>query len=183
VPPAVGILLPLLALPLLGACAGRPPADDPDRIAAGVGLYDVTLIARSRDLEGTVWVEGRGGPRWRRLRPVVGIETNSHQDVYAYAGVLADLPLGRGFRLVPSFAAGWWTKGDADSKDLGNAIEFRSSVELGYRFSDGVQVGVAVQHVSNANLAFENPGVDRVVLGVSVPLDAVTGRRAPARSR
>ena len=53
---------------------------------------------------------------------------------------------------------------DTDRKSLGSRILFRESVELGYRFLERHSVSVMLDHVSNANLADRNEGLD--TLGV-----------------
>lgn len=45
-------------------------------------------------------------------------------------------------------------------KDLGSRVLFRESVSIGYRWAGGHSVMVTLDHVSNANLASHNEGLD-----------------------
>jgi len=53
---------------------------------------------------------------------------------------------------------------DPDRKSLGSRVLFRESLELGYRFAEIHSLSVMLDHVSNANLADRNEGLD--TLGV-----------------
>ena len=50
--------------------------------------------------------------------------------------------------------------GEGDGKDLGHAIEFRSGIEVAYRFDDYSRLGLSFTHISNAGLDERNPGVE-----------------------
>ena len=88
---------------------------------------------------------------------------------YGFGGVLVDFYLGRRFVFTPSFAAGLYE--DGDGKDLGHAVEFRSSVELAYRFNDRSRLGMSFYHLSNAGLSDNNPGTEVLSLNYSIPLN------------
>lgn len=49
---------------------------------------------------------------------------------------------------------------EADRKSLGSRLLFRESVELGYRFADVHSLSSMFDHISNANLADRNEGLD-----------------------
>jgi hypothetical protein len=66
-----------------------------------------------------------------------------------------------------SFAPGYYRAGGG--KDLGYPLEFRSGIELGWRFHEG-RVGVELYHLSNASLARHNPGEESLVLTLALPL-------------
>src|SRR5690242_4608066 len=53
---------------------------------------------------------------------------------------------------------------DPDRKSLGSRVLFRESLELGYRFAEVHSISVMLDHMSNANLADRNEGLD--TLGV-----------------
>jgi lipid A 3-O-deacylase len=50
----------------------------------------------------------------------------------------------------------------ADRKALGSRVLFRESLELGYRFGEVHSISVMLDHVSNANLADHNEGLDNL---------------------
>ena len=87
---------------------------------------------------------------------------------YGYGGISFDLFFGRRIVLTPSFAAGYYHEGNG--RDLGHEVEFRSGVELAYRFDDRTRLGVLFYHLSNAGLGDHNPGTEVLSLSYSIPL-------------
>ncbi len=67
----------------------------------------------------------------------------------------------------PSFAVGGSHEGDG--KELGGTLEFRSAIELAYRFDDRSRLGIQVGHLSNAGIYAENPGTEFAILNYSIP--------------
>ena len=61
--------------------------------------------------------------------------------------------------------------------DLGFPLEFRSSVELAYRFDDRSRLGAQIYHLSNASLGWQNPGTEVLMLSYSVPITRFTGKK------
>lgn len=111
--------------------------------------------------------------RWPQLfgwgGPWVGAEATTDQSAYLSAGILGDFSLGERWYFTPSFGAGYYHQGDG--KDLGHDLEFRSTLELSYRFDGGQRVGLSVAHISNASLSDHNPGMEVVKLIYLLPLD------------
>lgn len=68
---------------------------------------------------------------------------------------------------TPSFAVAAYE--DGGGKDLGGVIEFRTGVELSYRFPNAHRLGVAYQHLSNAGIYDRNPGAENLLLTYSIP--------------
>ena len=158
---AVGLICGLLALP------ARAAADDPAFVTLGIGPYDVF----QRDDEAVDFrLEYRHKKLWV-FKPWVGIEATSDGAVYGLAGVLVDLYFGRRLVLTPSFGAGAYH--DGSGKDLGSVIEFRSQVEIAYRFNDRSRLGLALSHISNASIGDDNPGTEIVTLYYSIPFEKV----------
>ena len=73
--------------------------------------------------------------------------------------------------LTPNFAVGVY--GNGDGKDLGYAVEFRSGVELAYRFDNYARLGLSFTHISNAGLDERNPGVESLVVMYSIPFGSL----------
>jgi hypothetical protein len=139
---------------------------DPALLALGMGYYDINL----RDDEAADFrLEYRSDLALWIVRPWAGLEVTSDGAVYGLGGVLADIDLGPRFRLTPSIGAGLYH--DGDGKDLGHAVEFRSQVELSYRFEGGRRLGLAFGHISNASLGDDNPGTEILTLYYMIPLD------------
>jgi lipid A 3-O-deacylase len=155
-----------LALILLAA-PGVAQADGPSLLALGAGAYDVL----QRDTEAQFRVEYRFGQSFLWvLRPLVGAFATTDGTFFGYAGVRIELPLGDHVVLMGDTAAGYWHHGRG--LDLGNPIEFKSGVELAYRFAGQSRLGVAFDHISNAGIAKINPGVESLLLVYSYPLGA-----------
>jgi hypothetical protein len=69
---------------------------------------------------------------------------------------------------MPTFAPGYYRQGNG--KDLGYPLEFRSQLELGFRFAPGQRFSIAFAHLSNGGLGRSNPGQESLTLAWQVPL-------------
>ena len=107
------------------------------------------------------------GGEYVALRPWAGVEGTSRGSVWGGGGVLLDIPIWR-FSLVPQ--AGIGAYGQGRGKALGSPLEFRTGVELAYRFGDGSRVGAMFTHMSNADVARRNAGTEAIVVNYQVPL-------------
>ena len=67
-------------------------------------------------------------------------------------------------RLKPS---GYYDNGSG--KNLGNNIEFRTSLELSYILKNNNRIGISLSHISNANIGKKNPGVEILSLSYQIP--------------
>jgi lipid A 3-O-deacylase len=75
--------------------------------------------------------------------------------------------------ITPSIGAGLYSQGNG--KDLGSLLEFRTQLEIGYKFENEMRVTVAYSHISNANLTDLNPGVDIISAYLHVPVRMIIG--------
>jgi hypothetical protein len=152
----------------MGQTAAAPPetprSDDPALLTLGVGYYDFNDNAEAAEFR----LEWRGKPLWWKLRPLAGVMGTSDAAVYGYGGIAFDFYLGRRLLIAPSFAAGLYSEGDG--KDLGAVIEFRSGLEIGWRFDSGARISAIVYHLSNAGIDDINPGTEVFSIGYSLPL-------------
>ena len=73
------------------------------------------------------------------------------------------------FIITPSFGAGIYD--DGDGKKLGNSIEFRSTLEVSYQLENKNRIGLSFGHISNANIAERNPGVEVISLSYQILYD------------
>lgn len=153
------------------AAVGVAPAahaEDPSFLSLSTGYFDIIDGEHSG---ASFWAEYRDDHRFWIFKPMVGAMVATHGEMYGYAGVLVDIYFGRRWVLTPSFAPGLYWKGNGDDpKDLGNTIEFRSQLELSYRFDDRSRLGIGFNHMSNASLGDRNPGVENLMLTYSFPL-------------
>ncbi|HKW53298.1 MAG TPA: acyloxyacyl hydrolase [Stellaceae bacterium] len=157
-----------LALSLLAA-PGAARADEPGLVAIGVGAYDVLHRNSESNTEAQFRLEYRFAQSFLWLiQPLVGAFSTTDHTFFGYAGIRIELPLGDHVVLMGDAAAGYWHHGRG--LDLGNPLEFKSGVELAYRFADQSRLGVAFDHISNAGIAKLNPGVESLLLVYSHPI-------------
>jgi hypothetical protein len=142
----------------------EPRPDDPALVTLGVGYFDFNDNEEAAEFR----LEWRGRPLWWKLKPLVGVMGTSDAAIYGYGGIALDFYLGRRLFIAPSFAAGLYS--DGDGKDLGAVIEFRSGVEVGWRFDNGARLSALVYHISNAGIDDNNPGTEVFSIGYSLPL-------------
>ncbi|MEE8500204.1 MAG: acyloxyacyl hydrolase [Kiloniellales bacterium] len=158
----------VIALAVAAGAPGGVRADDPSFLTLGLGYFDMN----KQDNEAVDFrLEYRHGQKFWIFKPWIGVEATSDGAVYGAAGVLIDVFLGNRFVLTPSFGAGYYEEGDG--KDLGHEIEFRSQIEVSYRFDDRSRLGLAFSHISNASIGADNPGVEILNVYYSVPLEGL----------
>ena len=148
--------------------AAAPPAlagVDPPFVALGVGFFDINDNEEAVEFR----IEYRSAERLWIVKPFGGVMVSSDAAFYGYGGILLDVFFGRRWVLTPSFAAGLYE--DGSGKVLGHAVEFRSALEIAYRFDDRARIGLSFYHISNASLADNNPGTEVLTLVYSIPLD------------
>lgn len=88
---------------------------------------------------------------------------------YVFAGGLVNFFIGEHFVITPSFAPGLYHKGNG--KELYYLLEFRSQIEIAYRFTNGGRIGASFGHISNASLGPPNPGVEYLAGTIAFPVN------------
>ena len=63
-----------------------------------------------------------------------------------------------GLLFTPSFSPGLYHAGDG--KDLNHILEFKTEVQLSFAFSENSNIAMSYNHISNGNLAKDNPGAN-----------------------
>tara|TARA_B100000586_G_C20059925_1_gene405809 strand:+ start:232 stop:762 length:531 start_codon:yes stop_codon:yes gene_type:complete len=166
----------LLFLFFLSCLPSSIKAKDSSHLVLGFGAFDMN----DNKTTGEQRIEYRHGERYLSLfKPFVGIMRTNDEAYYGYLGIGIDLYFGKCRCVVfqPNFAVGIFEDGDDQGegpnsgKDLGGGLEFRSGVELAYRFENNMRFGIAFSHISNAGLGDINPGTESLVLTWAVPLD------------
>ena len=109
----------------------------------------------------------RSFSRWK-LIPAIGYAHALNDANFFYADLRHDFWLNDRWVFIPSFGLG--TFDDSEELRLGNDLEFRSGIEIAYRFRDQYRVGLALFHLSNGGLSDENPGTEALVLSICLPL-------------
>jgi lipid A 3-O-deacylase len=108
------------------------------------------------------------------IRPFGGVEATSDGALYGLGGFVFDVPLGKNFVFSPSIGAGLWSSGNG--KYMGSFVEFRSTVELGYKFDSGTRLTGSFGHISNANITQINHGAEIASFNVHVPVNTLFGK-------
>jgi hypothetical protein len=93
---------------------------------------------------------------------LAGITGTEEGAGWVYGGARYDLVAAPSWLLAPGFAVALYEQGDG--KDLGQTLEFRSSIEVARQISDRLSVGFIFYHLSNASMADHNPGANSLVL-------------------
>ena len=177
--------LPLALVSLLSLCTASVAAhaddffsfgeNDPDFLEVQAGSFDISHAHTAafgleyRSDYKLLWI----------VKPMVGGFATTRGAVYGYAGFAIDLHLGQHVVLTGSEAIGAYGRGN--DKNLGPiAPEFRSAIEVAYRFDDDSRLGVLFHHISNAGAGSRNPGAETLMLTYAYPvpklLDLVLGK-------
>lgn len=163
----------VIGIVMLGLANSAPAlADDPDFLSVGAGYFDFN---RQKDQGAEFRLEYRSSKKLWVFKPFAAVSYTSPGHGFVGAGVLIDVFLGRRFVLTPSFAPHLYWGGNKDL-DLGHVVEFRSQLELAYRFDNRSRLGLAISHYSNASLGDTNPGTESATLYYSLPLDTLFGK-------
>jgi hypothetical protein len=166
---AVFGVLAITARPAAAQASLPPNAGDPDFLSFGAGVFDLN----DHWLSGAVQFEYASKERFWIFHPIAGVMENSDTGGDIYAGVAVDLFFGNRWVATPSFAPSYYWRGN--SKNLGQTLEFRSSLGVAYRFDDRSRLGLELYHLSNAGLDKHNPGTQALLAKYSVPFGQITG--------
>lgn len=161
----VHIAISVLAINFHTAMVARDArAGEPALLSFAAGAFDIGKSETA--FEGRM--EYRPDIEFWRLKPFAGAMATSDGGAYGYAGILFELYFARNIVTTLSFAPGAYHKGNG--KRLGHGLEFRSQIELAYRFEDRSRIGLAFSHMSNSGLGRNNPGTENLLLTYAVPL-------------
>ena len=156
------------------------PPWQPNLVALGAGYFDFdkTGGAKAADLRPEYrWglsllplavPATRGWDRFVQLHPYAGLEGNSNGLFYASGGLSLDIFATR--HVVLTWTEGVGTLHNDGHDQLGSVLEFRSMVEAGWRFDNGMRLTAAYSHISNAGAATHDPGAEIVGLYVQIPV-------------
>ena len=150
----------------------------------GVGFYDVKFdgsetndaidFRYERRFDTSLLEIGPENYNFFDLKPFIGLETTSDSALYFLTGIYLEDNIGTLFKgessnfiFTPSFGVGAYE--DGNGKKLGNTIEFRTTLEVSYKLKNKNRIGLSFGHISNANLADNNPGVEIISLSYQVP--------------
>jgi len=161
--PMIAIGLALLSAGLPAGKAGA--AERAGLLALGIGVFDVVRLDRpAADFR----LEYRLAHGLWIFRPLLGLEATSQGAVFGVIGLFSDFALSRNLIVTPSIGAGAYYQGGG--LDLGSLLEFRSQLEVAWRFADGTRLAVAFSHISNAGIGDHNTGTEIATLYYAIPL-------------
>ena len=150
----------------------------------GIGIYDIKFDGSEKNQTTDFRYEFRSdnsildiGPKEDNfffLKPFFGLELTNDSASYFLTGVYLEDNLGQLFEgdrskffFTPSFGAGIYD--DGSGKKLGNDLQFRTSLEVSYELKNKNRIGISFSHISNANLADKNPGVEILSFSYHIP--------------
>lgn len=148
----------------LALCAPAAMADS-EYVSFSAGGFDVI---ENDDSSAHFGLEYRGTRFWHDLLPIAGMEANADGAVYGYVGLNYDWEFCNNWFLTPTVAVGAYE--DGGSVDLGGVVEFRTGLEMDYRFENQHRLGVSVHHLSNAGIYDDNPGTETVMVHYAIPV-------------
>jgi lipid A 3-O-deacylase len=137
---------------------------DRNYIAISSAVFD---ILQQADPSFESRVEFRYGKVNLGGHPFSGVMVNTEGAIHIYFGLYYDIKVAGYLYITPSFAPGLYAQ--RNSKDLKFALEFQSQIEISFKFINGARVGVSFNHMSNAALGEENPGVESLALTYIIP--------------
>ena len=133
-------------------------------LSTSIGQFDINDTKDSAEyrieyLNGSI---SKLSPGNLSLKPFYGAMINGDDGKYFYSGIRKDIVLSNKTYLTPSFAVGYYDQGK--SKDLGYDLEFRSQLEISYKLESMNRIAISINHISNASLGEQNPGVESMVI-------------------
>ena len=144
--------------PLLGLCLATAVHAEEPHLVVGLGAHmtgsNAETTMRYID-ERRVWA----------LQPVYGLSLGTRGTGYAGAGLAYTWRSAKGWFLRGSVMAGVHRRGNG--ADLGGPMQFRSGLDLGLTLDRDTDIGIGVDHRSNARIYTTNPGLNSVSLFIS----------------
>ncbi|MEE8445230.1 MAG: acyloxyacyl hydrolase [Alphaproteobacteria bacterium] len=166
---AISASVLLVAVWILAA-APRARADDNHLLVVGVGAFDIGAFQANNKQTTAFVLEYRAGWNlWDVVHPVIGGLYTAKDSSFFYLGFVLDFKLTEHLYITPGFTPGIYSKGSG--RDLGHDLEFRTVVEVSYRFKDATRIGLSFYHMSNADLGKNNPGAETLQLNFAIPLN------------
>ncbi len=175
------IVLSAALLGLLGLFAPGPAHAAEDRVLLGLGAFaideengaDLATEARLAYHSGWRLLDRVLGPRFGGLGPYAALNVNTDGGVFGSGGLFLDLRPFENVYFRPFGGIGGYSEGDA--RELGGIFQFELGAAVAYRLDSEIEFGVLFKHISNAGIHDSNPGVNSLMLAVSVPLGNLLG--------
>ena len=140
-------------------------AQPPDIPYLGMGTGVAGVLDSRKIFFGSL--EYRFGTDWYSLHPWVGMDFG-YNAIYAAGGIRKYFGLTENIFIIPGFGIGLYS--EKDSVKLGSPVEFKSTLEITYRFNNQSMIGMGFSHISNGGLDEKNPGSEMVTVCYYFPL-------------
>ena len=132
---------------------------DENELNAYTGIFD---FSDDKQKAGLIGLQHQNEDLFRntflgKFSPVTGAFVTGKGSTYVYTGVEAQYNLGP-IKILPSFTPGYYEKGDG--KNLGDVLEFKSELKLGFDIFENSKIGYSYSHISNNDWGTTNPGSD-----------------------
>ena len=148
----------------------EPQTRGPDLLTVKAGMFDAVDPANPAADFG---LEYRSNLWLWKFKPFIGIDGTTDGSVYTYLGLRLDAFFSKRILLSVNVAPTLYVPGPY-GKDLGSNGVLRSSVELGYVFDGGYQMGAYFSHMSHGKvMSSYNPGTEVAGATFSVPIDKI----------
>lgn len=156
------LILTLLLISSSNLIAGG----EKDYVSVSAALFDVLQNSHSSfesrieyRLSSVDWV----------AKPIAGFMANTDGARYFYSGLFTEIFITNYISLIPSLATGIYFQNF--SKNLHFLLEFKSQLDIIITFPNEFKAGFSFDHISNASLGKENPGVESLAFTVQIPVD------------
>jgi len=103
-----------------------------------------------------------------QVHPTLGIEATARGAFFGGGGLALDIPFCHYGILTWNEDVGGFVSGN--ERPIGSIVEFRSQLELGARFDNGMRLTSYVSHISNAHIVARNPGSEIIGGYLAIPL-------------
>ncbi len=151
----------VLALAAFAALAGHSAAASANELVIGLGRSDYSDNHAENRLFGAVEYHASPFATYRGFDFGLGGigQWGSGGSYFLGGGLVVTRNLGERWFVEFSEMPGIYHAGDNDH-DLGQDLEFRSQLALGYHLNEDWSASAAVAHISNADLGDDNPGAN-----------------------
>jgi len=139
-------------------------------ISFSMGWFDF-MQADGEAFEGRI--EYKSNLSFAGLKPFFGFAVTSDGAFNTAFGVYTEIFLFENKIVVtPSFSPCLFHDG-IRGKLLKSELEFRSQVEISYRFKNEMRLGLSINHISNGGIKIYNPGTESFALNYSIPVKQI----------
>lgn len=110
---------------------------------------------------------------FKNLKPWLGVQITNNFSIWSGGGLFLEFEPKKNTFITTLFGVGVYSHGDKDI-DLSHPIQFRSQIEIGYKFQNKNRISLALNHMSHAGLGGNsNPGSESILLYFNTPINSI----------